>query len=90
MGPRLLVNEPKLLDDLAVWDKNFFKLAMGLPKWMVKEAHVARKTMIQAFMKWGSYEEEMLGCLKETTEMSVARGFDQWNLAAVNYTVWTA
>jgi hypothetical protein len=90
VGPRLLANEPKILEYLALWEKDFFKLAVGFPKWMAKEAYVAREKMIRAFMKWGLYEEEMMVYLKKRTEMSAARGIDQWNLAAANFSFWTA
>jgi len=90
IGPRLLANEPKILDDLAVWKKGVFKLAMGLPKWMVKDTYAAREKMIRAFMKWGVHEEEMTLYLKKRGQMYVARGVDLRDLAITNFGVWTA
>jgi hypothetical protein len=90
MGPRLLANEPQIFEDLAIWEKNLFKLSMGFPKWMAKEGHVAREKLIRAFMKWGVDEEEMVHFLKKRTEMNAARGVDLWNLAAYNFLLWTA
>ncbi len=90
VGPRILANEPKLLKYLAVWERGFSKLAMGFPKWMAKDAHVAREKIIHAFMTWGLNDEEMLDFLKRRNEMTAARGIDQWNLAVANFTLWTA
>jgi hypothetical protein len=89
MGPRLLANEPQILEYLAVWERDFSKLAMRFPKWMAKDAHAAREKIIRAFMKWGVYEEEMLDFLKRRTEMTAARGIDQWDQAVANFTLWT-
>ena len=65
-------------------------MVVGLPKWMAKDAYVAREKMIRAFMKWGLDEEEMMFYLKKRTEMSAVRGIDQWDLAAANFSLWTA
>jgi hypothetical protein len=89
MGPRLLANEPKLLEDLAVWENGIFKLAMGLPKWMAKDAHVAREKMIRAFLQGGVDDEAMI-YVNKRTEMVNARGFDQWSQAAANFGLWSA
>jgi hypothetical protein len=90
IGPRLLINEPKILEDLAVWKKGVFKLAMGLPKWMLKDVHAAREKMIRAFMKWGVDEEEMTFYLKKRGQMYIARGIDRRDMATANFGVWTA
>jgi hypothetical protein len=89
IGPRLLAKEPKLLEYLAGWEKNVFKLAMGFPKWMTKEAHVARENIINAFLKRGADDEAMI-YVKKRTEMCTALGLDQRNLASANFSLWTA
>jgi hypothetical protein len=89
LGPRLLANEPKILEEIAIWKSGFPKMAMGLPKWMVKDAHVAREKMIRAIMKWGVDDEEMMFYVKKRTEMFAARGIDRWDLAAANFSLWT-
>jgi hypothetical protein len=89
MGPKLMENEPKLLEYLTAWDKEFFKLALGLPKWMTGNAYPALESMIKAFMKWGLNEEEMIIYLKKRGEMVVARGADDWDQAAANFSLWS-
>jgi hypothetical protein len=65
-------------------------MVVGLPKWMAKDAHIARDKMIRAFMKWGVDEEEMWFYLKKRTEMAAARGVARWDLAVANFCIWTA
>jgi hypothetical protein len=89
MGPKLLENEPKLLEYLSMWDKEFFKLAMGLPRWMTGQAYPAMEKMIKAFMKWGLDDEEMLVFLRQSGKMLNARGADEWDQAAANFSMWT-
>jgi hypothetical protein len=88
MGPKLLENEPKLLEYLSMWDTEFFKLAMGLPRWMTGQAYPAMEYIIKAFMKWGLDEEEMLIYLRERGKMLSARGADEWDQAAANFSFW--
>jgi hypothetical protein len=90
IGTRLLANEPELLEDLAVLKKGFPKLAMGLPKWMAKDVHVAREKIIRAFMKWGMDDEGMLIDLKKRNHIHVARGMDSRDMAVANYVLWMA
>ena len=85
-----MANEPKIFEVFDVWDKDLSKLAMGFPKWMTKDALVARERIIRAFMKWGVGEKEMNCHLKKITEMFAARGLDQWDLAATSFSVWMA
>jgi hypothetical protein len=89
MGPRLLASEPKMLEYFAMWEKGFSKLAMGFPKWMAKEAYLAREKMLRALMNRG-VDDEMMVHVKKRTEMCAARGVDQWSLAASNFGLWTA
>jgi hypothetical protein len=89
LGPRLLANEPKILDDITVWENGFFKMAMGLPKWMVKDAHVAREKLTRAIMKWGVDDEGMMSYLKRQNERFAARDIDRWDVAAVSFSLWT-
>jgi hypothetical protein len=90
IGTRLLINEPKILEELAAWRKSFPALAMGLPKWMAKDAYDAREKMIRAFMKWGVDEEDMTPSLKKRTEMFIARGVDLRDLAITNFGLWAS
>jgi hypothetical protein len=90
IGPRLLANEPKMLECLAVLGKSTFKLALGLPKWIAKDGHVARDKLIRGFMKWGVDEEGMLSYLKKRNKMFVARGMALRDVAVVNYGLWMA
>jgi hypothetical protein len=85
-----MANEPKILEDFAIWEKDLFKLAMGLPKWMAKDAHLARERIIRAFMKWGVAEKGMTRHVRKISDMSIARGLDQWDLAATNFGFWMA
>jgi hypothetical protein len=90
IGPRLLANEPELLEDLAVLRKGFSKLAMALPNWMAKDVHVAREKIIRAFMKWGVDEEGMLIDIKKRNHMLADRSMDLRDMAVVNYGLWMA
>jgi hypothetical protein len=90
IGTRLLVNEPKILEELVAWRERFPALAMGLPKWMAKDAHAAREKMIRAFMKWGVDEEDMTFSLKKRTEMFFARGLDLRDVAIANFGLWAS
>jgi hypothetical protein len=89
-GTRLLANEPKLLDDLYVLRKGFPRLALGLPKWMAKDVHVAREKIIHAFMKWGVDEEDMLVYIKKRNRVFVTHGMDLRDVAVTNYGRWMA
>jgi hypothetical protein len=90
IGPRLLAIEPKLLETLTVLRESTFKLALGLPKWIAKDAHIARDELICAFMKWGVDEEGMISHFKKRNHMFVARGMALRDVAVVNYGVWMA
>ena len=90
IGPRLLANEPKMLEYLTVLRKSTFKLALGLPKWIAKDALEAREKLIRGFMIWGVNEEGMINYLKKRNKMFVARGLDLRDVAVVNYGLWMA
>jgi hypothetical protein len=90
IGPRLLAIEPKLLEYVALMKKNTFKLALGLPKWIAKDAHFFRHKLIRGFMKLGVDEEGMTSYLKKRNQMFVARGMALQDVAVVNYSLWMA
>jgi hypothetical protein len=90
IGPRLLANEPKMLEYLTVLRKSTFKLALGLPKWIAKDALEAREKLIRGFMKWGVDEEGMLSHFRKRSKMFIARGMNLRDVAVVNYGLWMA
>lgn len=90
VGPQLLENDPDVLENLAVWDKNFFRYAMGIPRWMAGRAYDSRDKIIKTFMKWGLDDERMLSSFKIRGEQMALRGVDQWDYAVGNYGFWTA
>jgi hypothetical protein len=90
MGTSLLANEPKILEYLSVWNQNYYKLGMGLPKWVAKDALDAKEKIVSAFEKWGLDDEGMMVYLKKRQDMLAIRGIDQQDQAIGNFGVWMA
>jgi hypothetical protein len=90
LGTSLLANEPKILEYLSVWNQNYYKLGMGLPKWMTKDALDAKEKIVSAFVKWGLDDEGMMAYLKKRKDMLAIRGIDQQDQAIGNFGIWMA
>ena len=90
LGTSLLDNEPRMLEYFTIWQTGYYKLGMGLPKWMAKDAFDAREKMIDAFMKWGMDDEGMMFYLKKRREMLAIRGIDERDQAIGNFGIWMA
>jgi hypothetical protein len=89
LGPSILVNCPSLLDLLEDWEHEFYKLAIGLPKFMTGKAHPSLMKIISAFTKWGLDSEGMIKYLSIRTHIMKERNIDDWDIAACNFSTWS-
>lgn len=90
MGPQILEYEPKMIDYVTEVDKNFFKLALGLPRWMIRNTYDARETLIKTFMKCGLIDEKILPAMRTRSGMMASRGADNWDQAVGVFGTWSA
>jgi hypothetical protein len=86
-GPNLLKIEPKIMEQMTAWESNFFLLALGLPKWILRRPRQNLEDMIKAWIKLGE-DKDMLPILLKRTNMVIARGADEWDVAATNVSSW--
>ena len=86
-GPNLLRVDPKIMERMTRWESNFFLLALGLPKWVFKKASSNLDKMTETWMKLG-VDPELFPPLIKRTDMVIARGASDWDIAASNLSFW--
>lgn len=86
-SPNLLKLDPKMLEKLTQWESEFFLLALGLPKWVLKKPRENLESMIKSWMKLGLHPD-MLPPLIERTQLVSARDASEWDIAASNLSLW--
>ncbi|KAG8750845.1 hypothetical protein FRC14_000173 [Serendipita sp. 396] len=88
-GPKLLEDEPDIVKKLAIWDKDFYKLSMGLPRWMLHHAHKNLDDMVKAWQRMNG-APEVLPPLTTRIGMMGERGCSERDKGAANFSIWMA
>jgi hypothetical protein len=86
-GPNLLKVDPKIMEKMTQWESEFFLLTLGLPKWILGRPRANLEDMIKTWIKLG-VDPEMLPPLLKRTQLVIARGADEWDVAATNLSLW--
>jgi hypothetical protein len=88
VGPRLLDQNPDLLNWYCQWQVDFFKFSFGLPRWSIKRAHENRDRILKAFTDHAK-DPEALWFVRAREEMMEIRGVTGTDMAALTFAFWT-